>query len=475
MITSRQDLKELYSIFQDDNDNPLELTEGQLDIGSAILDPDILRVVMSTPTQYGKSMTVAASACLLLFNPVQKEKILIIAPSKEQAQIIMNYVITFVLQVPALQDGLLNVKTVQRLKTQFSKDNLTWSDGRQVKILSASASSNVGDINKAGKNLMGSGGTTIIVDETALIPDIIMSKVLRMLGKSKRGKLVLISNPFGQGYFYQAAQSTRFHKIWIDYNQAIKEGRFTKDYIDEMRESMSTDDFKILYEVKFIEGGTDSYINGEDYEFGEERFKQNINNQKWVEAKNKEPLKVGVDPARGGRDATGIVIRKGFKKLYEEEYNNRKLIEIKQHLIELQKEYNFKWEEVYVDMVGLGVGLVEMLELDGYEINGVSGAESPDTVEQYYNMRAELYGRAKDDIRQGGVDVYGIDNQKLRAELSRPQYKYRNKTGFTVVLLESKEDMKKRGMKSPNIADAWCLTYYEGIDSDLYGESYSYR
>lgn len=473
MITAqnRQILDELIKAsFQNENEEPLALTDGQLDIACAIIDPTLNRVWMSTPTQYGKSMTVAAAACLLIRSKRKKEKILIVAPSKEQAQIIMDYVITFVLQNPALQTDLLDVKTIQRLKTQFAKDRLVWADGREIRIASANVSQNFGDINKAGRNLMGKGATTVIVDETALIPDVIIAKILRMLGKDMSAKLVLISNPFGDGYFYQASVSKRFHKIWIDYHQAIKEGRFTEEFVEEMRESMDADNFKILYEVKFIQGSQDSYITSSDYETGELMLLENLKNADWVTAMQNLPLKVGVDVARGGGDFTEFVVRKGYKITHRERMNTRNIMEIANRLILLQKELEFEWEEVYIDVVNIGAGVVDRLIELGHEVNGVSGAEAPDTKESYYNMRAELWGRMKQEVRQGGIDLR--DHADLRGQMFSVKRIYRNKSGFVVILLESKEDLKKRGVKSPDIADALSLTYYDRPGFEVDAVSY---
>ena len=185
MIINPELNRELMKIlFRDDQDNPLELTDGQLQIANAITDPDLLRVWMSTPTQYGKSLTVAASALLLKMQPIKKQKIILIAPTGEQAKIIMDYIIMFVLQNPIFQLGLINVEAVQRLKTQFSKDRLSWADGTEIRILTANVGVGAQNIERAGRQLMGHGGTTIIIDEASLIPDIIMAKILRMLGIS---------------------------------------------------------------------------------------------------------------------------------------------------------------------------------------------------------------------------------------------------------------------------------------------------
>ena len=48
----------------------------------------------------------------------------------------------------------------------------------------------------------------------------------------------------------RSSKSPRYHKIWIDYHQGLKEGRYTEEFIEEMREE---DFFDILYECKFPE------------------------------------------------------------------------------------------------------------------------------------------------------------------------------------------------------------------------------
>ena len=64
------------------------------------------------------------------------------------------------------------------------------------------------------------------------------------------------------------------------------------------------------------------------------------------------------------------------------------------------------------------------------------------------------------EIRNGGVDIY--EDETLKGQVVAPKKEYRNKKGFVVMKVESKEDMARRGVKSPDHADALALTYYEG-------------
>ncbi len=454
--------KIIAAMFNNDDGNSLMLTGGQLDMVDSILSEAFKRIIILTCTQYGKSLSIAIAALLRKLLSHRIEKIPIIAPSREQAQIIMNYIIEFVLEAPdqVFTNGLLNVRAIERLKTQFSKRRLAWDDGSEIRVLTADASSSSQDIHKAGKSIMGHGGTTVIVDEAALISDVIMAKVLRMLGKNKDAKLVLIGNPFNQGYFYQASISDRYKKIKIDWQQAVREGRYTKEFIEEMRESMDTELFSILYDVDFILGSQDSYISQKDMDFGKDKFKTREGNK----------IKVGVDVNRKGKDKSVILIRKGSEilDLWEQRVDDTTVIE--GELDRFHVKHGFDWTDVNIDVIGVGAGLVDSMNAKDKEVTGVSAAATPENEEQYYNLRAELYGIVKEEIRRGALNIF--EREKLIGQLVAPKREYKTRKGFVVLKLESKDDMTKRGISSPDIADALALSYYESTEILLDSLSY---
>ena len=87
-----------------------------------------------------------------------------------------------------------------------------------------------------------------------------------------------------------------------------------------------------------------------------------------------------------------------------------------------------------------------------HEIN--FGADSPDL--KYRNMRAYMWGRMKEFLLTGAID----DNPRFESDLTGP--------GFTIdtqtrILLESKADMKERGVDSPDDADALALTFARNV------------
>ena len=82
------------------------------------------------------------------------------------------------------------------------------------------------------------------------------------------------------------------------------------------------------------------------------------------------------------------------------------------------------------------------------------GADSPD--QKYRNMRAFMGGRMKDWLLGGAID----DNPRLECDLTGPGFELDLKTR---ILLESKGEMKMRGLDSPDDADALALTFARRI------------
>jgi hypothetical protein len=100
-------------------------------------------------------------------------------------------------------------------------------------------------------------------------------------------------------------------------------------------------------------------------------------------------------------------------------------------------------------------------------VRGVNVAEAPATKKNYLNLRAELWFKVKDWLAQRDCRLPNDD--ELVSELAAPSYKY---TSTGKIKIESKEEMKKRGIKSPDKADALALTMASTAASFGGGESF---
>jgi hypothetical protein len=103
-----------------------------------------------------------------------------------------------------------------------------------------------------------------------------------------------------------------------------------------------------------------------------------------------------------------------------------------------------------VDVVGLGAGVFDRLREQGYNVTGFSGAERAYRPDKFKNRRAEIYWTFRQDLENGNIDL-DREDEELHAQLQN--IKWWVDSGGRIQI-ESKEDMRERGVKSPDYADA---------------------
>ena len=110
---------------------------------------------------------------------------------------------------------------------------------------------------------------------------------------------------------------------------------------------------------------------------------------------------------------------------------------------------------VYVDEIGVGAGVVDRLRELGHPVRGVNVAQRARQSRTYSNLRAEGYWTLRERFASGRITL-PADNQ-LVGELAALRYGY-DSDGH--VKMESKDDMRKRGLPSPDKADALMLAFH---------------
>lgn len=168
-------------------------------------------------------------------------------------------------------------------------------------------------------------------------------------------------------------------------------------------------------------------------------------------------LVIGIDPARKGDDRTAIIRRRG-RKVYnlETHYNidTMELAGIIKRIIDKECP-----KRVCIDSIGIGAGVVDRLNELGYDIvEGVNVARKASEPDKYRNLRAELWSMMRDWLLQEML-VELPDCDELQTDLTCLGYKYDSSDRL---LIEGKDDAKKRGLLSPDTADALMLTFYWG-------------
>lgn len=165
----------------------------------------------------------------------------------------------------------------------------------------------------------------------------------------------------------------------------------------------------------------------------------------------KLPLILGVDVARFGDDQTVICARRGRKVYALEKYRELDTMQVAGHVAAAIKK--LKPALVNIDIGAMGAGVVDRLREQGFDVRGINFGASPTDKVKYANKRAEMWGEMAAWLKEAAEIP---DDQELKQDLIGPEYTY---TSSQQLLLEKKESMKRRGLPSPDCADALALTF----------------
>jgi hypothetical protein len=102
---------------------------------------------------------------------------------------------------------------------------------------------------------------------------------------------------------------------------------------------------------------------------------------------------------------------------------------------------------------GFGVAVIDRLRDLGYKVNEIKFGGKAVISRAYANRRADMWGAMKDWLATGCID----NDRQLHYDLMGPEDKFGRNSDL--IMLESKEDMKRRGLDSPDDGDALALTF----------------
>ena len=287
-------------------------------------------------------------------------------------------------------------------------------------------------------------GVMLIFDEASGIPDSIWSVSDGFFTENTPHRFhIAFSNPRrNTGYFYEAFNSKR--AFWRTSN------------IDA-RDVEGTD--KNLYQRIIDEYGADSYqanveVYGQFPSEGDDQFiPVNLIDDAMKRPRQKDetaPIVIGVDPARFGSDATVIAVRQGRDIIDIKRLRGADTMEVVGHVIDAIEEY--KPALTVIDEGGLGAGVVDRLKEQRYKIRGVNFGSKAKNQIMWGNKRAEMWGAMRDWLKTGSVPT----DRFLKSDMIGPKTKPDSKG---TLFLESKKDMRSRGLASPDAADAIAVTF----------------
>ncbi len=176
--------------------------------------------------------------------------------------------------------------------------------------------------------------------------------------------------------------------------------------------------------------------------------------ERWEETHEEKPVQIGVDVAAYGSDKTVIAVRKGKKLSALNVYSQKNTRETAGLVVQHARENDTR--KIAVDEIGIGRGVVDSLEEEGYYGVGVNVAERSRDPERYHNLRAELWYSFREMLDPDKEPIALPPDDELLSELASVKYKV---DARGAIQIESKEDMKKRLGHSPDRADAAVLAF----------------
>lgn len=177
-------------------------------------------------------------------------------------------------------------------------------------------------------------------------------------------------------------------------------------------------------------------------------------------ANNSAPLIIGVDPARFGDDQTAFCWRRGRQAYRLQTYRKQSVVDIANLLTAVVLQD--KPARINIDVGGIGAGVYDIMVDRGYDriVRAINFGGQAQDKEKYGNRRAEMWARVNDWLN-AELPVSIIDKEQLLlTDLTAPEKKYDK---LSRLLLEAKDDIKKRIGRSTDVGDALALTFAENF------------
>ncbi len=288
-----------------------------------------------------------------------------------------------------------------------------------------------------------SSNLLFIVDEASGVPSEVFEVAEGALTKENVIS-VMTGNPTRlSGEFYRSHHADRH--LWKTFHFSSEDSPLVSpDYVDRIARKYGKDSdvYRVRVKGDFPLAETNTFIPLPLVEAA-----------RTVECEPGKRVVWAVDPARFGDDESALVKRAGSKVVEVSGIRKRDTMEVAGWVASQAKKE--KPDSIFVDVIGIGSGVFDRLKEQGFPVTAVNVAERASDSEFYARVRDELWGAVKDALKDG---LSLPDDEELSAQLSAPKYKF-DSAGRIVI--ERKEDMKKRGVDSPDRADSLCLTYYQ--------------
>ena len=330
-----------------------------------------------------------------------------------------------------LKETMLQVPHVDAKETEML---ITCPNGSTIRCLGADNADGI----------RGLGFDFVVGDEFAdWAPDVLTMVVMPTLA-GRDGGLFLLGSPKGIDPLTEMYEKQKKNPAWACWKFSVEDTHaLSHEEVEIMRSAMTPAAFRLEMMCDFDAGSPGQLIPGDVVESA---FARSYDYEQY----RLHPRIMGCDIARQGDDSTVIFRRQGpmtWEPVAFQEPNL--MVTARKIATEWQA---FCGDALFIDGGGIGAGAVDALKEMGIPAIEIQfGAKASDP--RFLNLRAEMWFSMYHWLRSGGRLHY---DPSIKVELTAPNH-FTNDKGQTQ--LESKEDLKKRGMKSPDRADGLALTF----------------
>ena len=391
---------------------------------------------VATRSGHGVGKTACLSWIILWFLTTRPCRIVCTANSASQLeQVLWPEIRKWIGNMPK---GLQNI-------VQWKSDKITVNGVDS----SAHARTSAKDRPEALQGFHHSQNMLFVLDEASGIPDVVYQTAQGALS-SKNSKAIMVGNPTRNSGFFADAfgkDSDRWHTMTVPCSASE---HVDPAFIEDMRLQYGED--SNVFRVRCLglppDVSDDALIS---------RHLVDVSVERDVEPMQVAPI-WGLDIALYGGDRCALAKRQGNVLLEPvKSWGNKDLMETVGVVLNEYEAtpYQDRPSEICCDVIGIGAGVCSRLQELGLPARSVNVAESPALGNRYQRLRDELWFKAREWFEaRDCVMPQGCD--ELIHELTALRYKILSSGKFKA---EGKDDMKKRGLRSPDLADAFVLTF----------------
>jgi hypothetical protein len=304
----------------------------------------------------------------------------------------------------------------------------------------------------------------LIADEASGVPEQVFEAAAGSMS-GHNAVTILFGNPVRSSGFFFDTHNRLKDDWWTRKVSCLDSKRVSDDFVSDMklRYGEESNAYRIRVLGEFPRSDDDTIIPMDLLESAKHRD---------VVAYQDAPILWGLDVARFGSDSSVLCKRQSNVLISLDKWRNLDLMQLTGAVVAQYEScaHKDRPQEILVDSIGLGAGVVDRLRELGLPARGVNVSESPAMGQTYINLRAELWGKTKAWLERRDCKIPA--NEDLIAELATVRYSF-NSSGK--MKIESKDDIRRRGLKSPDMADALVLTFASDAGIASYGYSTGWK